>query len=297
MNLPSVDSLRCFVEAARLLNFRAAAKVVALTPAALGQRIRQLEDQVGEPLFRRNSRHCALTEAGLSLLPHARATLESAEACLRAGRGELAPPPMEVVLGTRHELGMSWVVPLLSKLRRAQPNLTVHLYFGSGLDLLIRVRTLEVHCAVGSMRVHDPRIEGLRLHPEQYVLVGSRALLEKIPLRRSDDAKRHTLIDLNPELPLFAYWRDAPDAGPLPFARVLHMGTTAAVRQLVLDGEGVGVLPRYLIEPDLETRRLVPLLRAVKPLEDHFRLFFRADDPRRSVYESIAGVMRATPLR
>jgi LysR family glycine cleavage system transcriptional activator len=295
--LPSVDSLRCFVEAARLLNFRAAAKVVALTPAALGQRIRQLEDQVGAPLFRRNSRHCALTEAGLSLLPHAHATVDAAGACLRAGRGELEPPATEVVLGTRHELGMSWLVPMLPRLRAAHPNLTVHLYFGSGADLLIRVRTLEVQCAVGSMRVHDPRIDSERLHPEQYVLVASRKRLTHTPLRRREDASAHPLVDLNPELPLFAYWRDAPEGGPLPFARVLWMGTTAAVRQLVLDGEGVAVLPRYLVAADLRAGRLVPLLKRVTPLEDHFRLFFRGDDPRRSVYEALAGVMRSQPLR
>ena len=45
--LPSIDSLRCFQAAARLLNFRAAARSVALTPAALGQRIQKLEEQLG----------------------------------------------------------------------------------------------------------------------------------------------------------------------------------------------------------------------------------------------------------
>ena len=44
--LPDLESLRCFEEAARQLNFRAAAKAVGLTPAALGQRIRRLEEQL-----------------------------------------------------------------------------------------------------------------------------------------------------------------------------------------------------------------------------------------------------------
>ena len=42
--LTPLDSLRCFVAAAEHLNFRTAARAVALTPAALGQRIRQLEE-------------------------------------------------------------------------------------------------------------------------------------------------------------------------------------------------------------------------------------------------------------
>ena len=105
--LPPLESLRCFVEASRLLNFRAAARGVALTPAALGQRIKQLEDIVGRPLFTRTSRKVVLTEAGLALQPVAREALEAADRCLRAARGELAPPPQEITIGTRHELGMS----------------------------------------------------------------------------------------------------------------------------------------------------------------------------------------------
>jgi DNA-binding transcriptional LysR family regulator len=75
--LPSLESLHCFAEAARLLNFRAAARAVALTPAALGQRIRQLEEQLGAPLFHRTTRKVVLTQAGLSLQPYARRALEA----------------------------------------------------------------------------------------------------------------------------------------------------------------------------------------------------------------------------
>src|SRR6185436_18944557 len=110
---PSIESLRCFEAAARLLNFRAAARSVALTPAALGQRIRQLEDQLGVPLFRRTTRSVSLTEAGLSLLPFADKCLAAALECVRAARGETGPPPMDITIGTRQELGMSWVVPQL----------------------------------------------------------------------------------------------------------------------------------------------------------------------------------------
>src|SRR5262245_2038914 len=174
---PSLDSLRCFVEAARLLNFRAAARAVSLTPAALGQRIAQLEGQIGKTLFHRTTRRVTLSETGLALLGHAQQALEAADACLRAGRGETGPPPQDLVLGTRHELGMSWIVPMLPLLRRRHPQLTIHLYFGSGSDLLIRVRSTEVNCAVGSMRIDDPKLASTRLHREDYVFVGQPSLL------------------------------------------------------------------------------------------------------------------------
>jgi LysR family transcriptional regulator, glycine cleavage system transcriptional activator len=74
-------------------------------------------------------------------------------------------------------------------------------------------------------------------------------------------------------------------------------GTIAAIRDAVLGGGGVAVLPRYLVAADLAARRLVPLLSKIEPLHDYFRLFFRADDARRSSYETLAAAMLRAPLR
>jgi LysR family transcriptional regulator, glycine cleavage system transcriptional activator len=294
---PPPDSLRCFVEAARLLSFRATGRAVGLTPAAVGQRIQKLEEQLGVKLFHRTTRTVVLTEAGLSVLPYAERALEAGAACARAARGELGPPRIELTLGTRHELGLSWIVPMLPKLRAAHPGVTLHLYFGSGPDLLIRVRTLEIDCAVTSSRLTDPKLFALRLHEENYVFVGDRKLLAKRPLRRADDARHHVLIDTNEALPLFRYWRDAPGGlDSLAFGSILRMGTIAAIRQLVLAGEGVAVLPQYFVEDDLKKKRLSLVFPKVKPLSDNFRLVYRADDPRAAVYAALASTLCTRPL-
>ena len=298
MVYPDIDSLRCFVAAARQLNFRAAARAVALTPAALGQRIRQLEDQLGARLFHRTTRSIVLTEAGLALIPVAQDCIDRAGDCVRAARGEIGPTPMDITMGTRHELGLSWVVPQLDAIQRSHPTLTIHLYFGSGADLLLRVRTLEVDCAIPSSRLTDPKLDSTRLHPETYVLVGSRALLRKTPLDKPAQAKDHTLLDVSADLPLFRYWRDAPGGGDrLRFSRLNRVGTIAAMRELVLAGKGIAVLPEYLVKPDLKAKKMQIVFPEVEPLSDWFRLIYRTDDPRRSLYESLAATMLKTPLR
>src|SRR5689334_25211554 len=135
MNLPSVDSLKCFCAAAKFLNFRAASRAVALTPAAFGQRIKQLEDQLGAQLFVRTTRSVRLSTAGLALLPAAQRAIASVEECARVVASEDALPPMELVIGTRHELGLSWLSPQIDHLKSLHPSLELHLYFGSGADL------------------------------------------------------------------------------------------------------------------------------------------------------------------
>jgi DNA-binding transcriptional LysR family regulator len=297
-DLPAIESLRCFLAAARLSSFRKAAREIALTPAALGARIKQLEAQLGARLFARTTRRVTLTEAGLALVPRAEACLAAAHECVRAARGDAPAAVVELTLGTRHELGLSWILPQLPDLERAIPGLRLGLYFGSGPDLLVRVRTAEIDCAVTSTRASDPRLDGLPLHREDYVFVGQRALLAARPLRRPEDAARHVLLDAAPDLPLFRYFRDASPAGErFAFARVVHLGTIEAIHRRVAAGTGVAVLPRYLVARDLARRTLVPVLPRVRLLPDAFRLVFRSGDPRRSVLERLAAEMARVPLR
>ncbi len=297
MILPSLDSLRCFVEAARLLNFRKAARKMALTPAAFGARIQKLEEELGAPLFQRTTRVVTLTERGLALLPYARRCIEAAEDCVRAANGEKGPPQTEIVLGTRHELGLSWVLPQLGALAEKLPHVDVHLYFGSGPDLLIRVRTAEVDCAITSTRLADTKLDAFALHEERYAFVGAASLLKRKPLTRPEHAKDHTLLDASTELPLFSYFRDAQKGKTWDFARVVRLGAIGPIRERALEGAGVCVLPEYQIEDDLAKKRLVRIMPSVKPNADYFRLVFRHDDPRRSLFDAIAKHLSEAPLR
>jgi DNA-binding transcriptional LysR family regulator len=296
--LPSIESLRCFVAAAKLLNFRAASRSVALTPAAFGQRIKQLEDLFGAKLFLRTTRSVQLTEAGLALVPLAERTLQAASECVRVGK-HAGLAPMDLVVGTRHELGLSWVLPQVDALTAAMPYLQIHLYFGSGSDLLLRVRSMAIDCAITSSLLAEPKLDAVRLHREDYVFVGAASLLAERPLKAPAHAAHHHLVDTDVSLPLYRYFREAP-AGPgqsLRFARVVAMGTIEAIRQRVLSGAGVAVLPLYLVRDDLRSGALRRVFPKVALLHDYFRLVFRADDPRRTIFEAVAAKLAETPLR
>lgn len=297
MTLPSVESLRCFCAAAKFLNFRAASRAVALTPAAFGQRIKQLEDQLGAQLFVRTTRSVRLSTAGLSLLPAAQRAITSLEECARSVSSTGALPQMDVVLGTRHELGVSWVLPQIDHLKELHPSVELHLYFGAGPDLVNRVRMMQIDCAITSSRLNDPKLDSVRLHREDYVFVGAPSLLDRIPFAKPEDSPAHTLIELDDEMPLFRYWRDAPKGVPLTFGKLARFGTIEAIRQRLVAGAGVGVLPKYLVQPDLDAKRLRIILPKVVPQHDYFRLVIRTDDPRRSIFEALAASLSAVPLR
>ena len=296
--LPDLESLRCFVEAAGTLNFRAAAGRVGLTPAALGRRIQLLEDQLEVVLFERTTRRVELTEAGLALLPRAEETLQQAEGCTRAARGELGPAPMEITLGTRHELGLSWIRPMLADLEAHFPHVLFHLYFGSGEDLALRIIGQEIDCAVSSQRIIEPQLDTVQVHREDYRLVGAKGLLECDPVKSIDDLSKHVLIDVDKGVPLFRYWSEAGGAERVPFfAGHRWLGTIEAIRSMVMEGQGVAVLPLYLVQADLSAGRLGLILPKLVPDHDFFRLIFRRSDPRIAFFRGLAAHMQQHPLQ
>jgi LysR family transcriptional regulator, glycine cleavage system transcriptional activator len=290
----TIENLSCFLEAARRLNFRAASQAVALSPAALGQRIRQLEVQLGHALFRRNTRTVWLTEEGRLLVPLAERALRAVDDC-RTAHSPDHEVPVELTLGTRQELGLSWIEPQLETLERKHPGLALHLYVGAGEDLLTRVQSGQLDLAVTSARITSSRLEGLRLHQERYCLVAHPRLHH--PLKTRQDAGAHTLFDVTSDLPLFRYWRDAPGGiDSVQFGKVTLLGTIALIRAQVLRRRGVAVLPEYFISEDLKRGRLIKLFPRVHAMKGFFRLVFRASDPKAGLYASLAEEMRRAPL-
>ena len=61
--MPSLSSLRAFEAAARRLSFKDAADELSVTPGAISQQVRSLEDDLGISLFHRATRSVSLTEA------------------------------------------------------------------------------------------------------------------------------------------------------------------------------------------------------------------------------------------
>ncbi len=285
-----LDSLRCFLAVAQLLHFRTAAARVGRSPAAVSERIKRLEDDLGVVLFERTTRRVRLTDAGARLRAHAQALLDAAAASGAVARGDGRPLPHALTIGTRFELGLSWLVPALGPLAAAAPARTLHLFMGDSEDLLDRLERGAVDACVLSAGPRRPELRQVALHPEDYVLV-SRAPVALRPAALAGE----TLLDVTPDLPLFGYLRG--EAREWRFGRHLYLGGIGAIRAVLLAQGGVAVLPRYFVQADLDAGRLVALLPPEALGSDHFRLLWRADHPRDAALQQLAVELAALPLR
>ncbi|HVV13431.1 LysR family transcriptional regulator [Amycolatopsis sp.] len=116
-----------FVAVAEELSFTKAARRLRVVQSGVSTAIRALEREVGSPLFERDSRHVRLTDAGLAMLPEARATLaaaRSAHDAVRESRGELHG---SVAMGTLVSAAGIDVARLLGRFHHAHPKVRIRL--------------------------------------------------------------------------------------------------------------------------------------------------------------------------
>ena len=292
------DCLLCFDAVASTLSFRAAAERLAVSPSVVSLRIRQLEEHVGARLLERSTRSVQITPSGERLLPHARKILQANADCRQIVKEKSEPAPLEILVGTRFELGLSWLVPALPRLEAAAPWRTLHLHFGDGLDLLARLRQGRIDCALTSSRIAEGSLDFRVLHTEKYVFVGLADLIRQHPLRSPADACRHTLIDIDDGLPLCRYFLDqAGGSADWKFARVEYLGTVGAVRLRVLQGRGIAVLPRHIVAEDLRRGRLQQLMPRVHLKTEGFRLLWLRRHPHAQAIAQLAAELQHFPMR
>jgi LysR family transcriptional regulator, glycine cleavage system transcriptional activator len=139
-----LNGLRVLDAAARHLSFTRAADELAVTPAAVGQQVRALEDTLGVVLFRRTTKGLELTpeaEAGLGALRAGFLQFEEAVRAMQAGQSSKS-----LTIAAPRDLTAKWLMPKLAEIARADPELRFVLvpadealdFTEANLDLAIR---------------------------------------------------------------------------------------------------------------------------------------------------------------
>ncbi|MGI4732799.1 MAG: LysR family transcriptional regulator [Janthinobacterium lividum] len=139
-----LNGLRVLDAAARHLSFTRAADELAVTPAAVGQQVRALEDTLGVVLFRRTTRGLELTpeaEGGLAALRDGFLQFEEAVRAMQAGQSSKS-----LTIAAPRDLTEKWLMPRLAAIARADRDLRFVLiaadeppdFTEANLDLAIR---------------------------------------------------------------------------------------------------------------------------------------------------------------
>lgn len=145
-----MDVLRTLVTAQQLGSFNRAADHIGRSQSAVSQQIRKLEQQVGEPLFRKQGRHLALTDAGELVLAYARRILDLNDEAVAALRGRAAEG--EVRFGLPADFAETWLPAALGRFKRTHPAIRIEAVVDRNRKLVERLDKgeLDLVLAIGS---------------------------------------------------------------------------------------------------------------------------------------------------
>ncbi len=256
-DLPALDLLKAFEAAARHLSFTRAGAELCLSQSAVSRQIRQLETQLGLPLFVRRTRALLLTEAGRRYfrdVSQALHQLREAGANLRAARGDRV-----VTVTTAMTFASLWLVPQLADFQQRHPDIAVHVAADNSVLDLERER-MDVAIRYSTHRLAGP--DALRLLGERVLPVCSPKLPGLKKLRAPADLKGFVLLEFEDPQQLtpwltWAAWLEAMRA-PSPAAKgMLRFSHYDMMLRTALNGQGIGLGRLPLISALLDDGLLV----------------------------------------
>lgn len=223
-----LNALRVFDAAARHLSFTRAADELAVTPAAVGQQIRALEDVLGVVLFRRTSKGLELTEeavAGLEPLREGFLRFEESVQAMQAGQSSNS-----YTIAVPREFYAQWLAPRLATFRVANPDARFQLIADEDADFT------EVNLDLAVRLVEGPgELQGVQLAPGSRITVAA------------PDAPAGWIV-----------WPGHPETAPAEDV-LLQVGNAGQALSSVLAGLGRAVLPQPLVAESLADGRLESL--------------------------------------
>ncbi|PTL83585.1 transcriptional regulator GcvA [Vitiosangium sp. GDMCC 1.1324] len=263
-----LNALRAFEASARHQSFSAAAAELHVTPAAVGQLVRSLEEWLGTPLFNRGSSgrtRLVLTEAARRALPDIREGFDRLSMGVARLKEGLSTGVLTVTVSPA--FAAKWLLPRLERFQVAYPETDVRLDASIELlDFAAHGIDIGVRYGAGSW----PGLTAEKLMDEEIYPVCSPVLLrQNRRLRKPSDLAGLRLIhdlsvDAHSDFATWNAWLEKAGAKDVETRRGLRINNSAAVLQAAIDGQGVALARSIMARDDLAAGRLVRLFPEVE---------------------------------
>lgn len=255
------NDVPAFVAVVESGSFAAAGKRLHLSRSAVGKAVARLEERLGARLFQRTTRSQNLTDDGQAFYEHCQqaiTALQAGKAVVETGR-KVVSGRLRITMPVLY--GRLCAAPILMRLARTNPELILELDFRdhhvdlieSGMDLA--VRNGPVGTSRGLVTRHVAFERTLLCAAPSYIdRCGSPASL--------DDLTRHEAIVYSRDGRVLTWQfqrKDGPMVELIPATRLL-LNDLATMLDAVVAGQGISLLPHWLVEECLERGALIELL-------------------------------------
>lgn len=250
MTVP-LSLLETFVAVARAGRMREAADAMSLTPGAISQRVRELEELAGHRLFDRTPAGVTLSAAGQSLF----AALDEPFRRIEDARRALErPSARRVRVSTMASFASSWLVPRLSRFSKLHPGIDIELETDSRL---VDLRREPVDMAIRHGLGTYAGLDVVPLVAPELIVVASPSLLEgRAPIRTPADCLAFPLLH-DRERADWRLWFEAHGVQAPAHLEGLSFSEDHLTVKAAVAGQGLALVRDAYADDDLRAGRLV----------------------------------------
>ncbi len=261
-NMETLANLESFVRSAETGSFSAAARLLALTPAAVSRNVAMLERNIGARLFQRSTRKLSLTEAGERFLASIGGNLEALQTAISAVSSDRGEPTGVLKVSLAPTFGIGHILPLLPAFLERYPLIRPEWHFENRPVNLIAE---GYDAAIGGGFELTPGVVSRTLAAADVVAVASPAYLagRTLPQHPTDLSRFNGIVMRGSRTGRVRQWVMQDGAGheaPASLSENIVLNDPAAMREAAILGLGVTLLVLPDVSAQLQRGELVRLL-------------------------------------
>ncbi len=273
------NKLRTFITVAKLQSVTRAAASLHLSQQAVSHQIATLEYELGVTLFVRANRKIFLSAEGRRVLSLAESNLLPLEDELIHLKQQSTELKGSIIIGCLTEIGRQFVLPLISRFNQDHPEVKFELRFEGDKTTENRVMEGEVDIGIVIFKSLENHLVSRSFATVPYVAVASPKLIAcQGSISRINQLADYPFVDFQTTAPSFRAWINKNSKSLLD--KILYKQPEVVVpderglKQLILAGVGLGVIPEYLVRKEIEQGSLVEILPRSKKVSSQLELLY-----------------------
>jgi DNA-binding transcriptional LysR family regulator len=295
-----LKQLRHFVSVVDEGSITRASRMQHITQPALTRSIRNIEERVGGPLLIRNSRAVVPTEAGLALYQYAQMIIRQSELAMQdvaaISRGEKG----QVHIGVASLFAPSLIRHLIPDLSGRFPGLHIRITEGFFEDLVSSMTRGDIDLMISNF---PPRLvpgnatrKALFTVLTEFVVGADHPFARREHISATEMREADWAIVKQPHIVSFLEEFFASASLP-PLSVAVETSSLATLKDLVMTGRFVAMLPRLWIEGEIASGQIAVIPRDGGSLVREAGLIWRADDTQRPSAAAVLPVIEASCLQ
>ena len=257
--MDTVGGMALFVQVVDSNGFKAASRLLGLSPSAVSKQMAALEERLGARLLNRTTRRIGLTGEGEAYYRHCARILEEIALAEREISASAETPRGLLRVSVPISFGQARVAPLLPGFLELYPRIRLSVFaqdrmvdmIEEGYDVAVRVARLDDSSMIARRLTGNRRV--VCATPDYFAARGLPDTPEML-------TEHNCLVNAAYSPQRNWVFRKGGKAHSVPVSGNLEYTNPLALREAALGGLGVGLLPAYLVESDLAAGRLREVL-------------------------------------